>query len=390
MRLKLIILICVALFILTACADQQGPVKSPGNTTGSVNDSNTIEQGQSLPEIAPPQVRINDSREHQNGGWLVTIPEEADHVYQVSSDNDLWVGFSFSVQMDEADVLDHLVIEPAAEINTEWFDTGYRHSLRVHIFSSAVSPLRVGLSAGARNVHGSMALGEDIMVTLERFPAPRAAMCLQQYPSVKMKQYEIYRVSPEEAEIAMEFTKPVNRESLAQALARIAPTEEFKLTWLNDQKTIVKFTPPAGEAKIYDMALEGARDQEGVLVSIPGQIELRVISDVKLKSLNLTTGQQNEVISVSGGYGGGAVSPDGTHAVFWEMGCGVGDARVYRYWLQELASGNKVLLTDGGEFRVKWFPSGERVQVGNKLFSADGQELKNPFEEKRVLGFDPL
>ena len=72
-------------------------------------------------------------REHQNAAWVVRIPEEADHVYQVSSDNDLWVEFSFRVRMDEADVLDHLVVEPAAEITTDWSDRGYKHCLQAHI-----------------------------------------------------------------------------------------------------------------------------------------------------------------------------------------------------------------------------------------------------------------
>ncbi|WP_143744288.1 hypothetical protein [Neomoorella thermoacetica] len=313
---------------------------------------------------------------------------EAGHVYRVSSDNDVWVTFSFTERMDEADVLAHLVVEPAAKISTEWSNTGYRHSLRVHVFPSTESPLRIGLSAGARNVHGTRALGEDTMVTLERFPAPRVVMYLQKYSSMKMEEYGFYWASPEEAEVVMEFTKPMNKESLARALAGMVQPEEFKLTWLNDKKVILKFTPPVGGPKTYNLSLQGVKDQNGVLVSIPGQIELRVIPDVKVKSLNLATGQQAEVIVVSGGYEGGVVSPDGSRAVFWELGSSVGDSINYRYWLQDLTGGEKVLLTEGGKPKVKWFPGGDRVQVGNKVFSVDGRVLKNPLEEKHVIGFD--
>ncbi|KKM08902.1 hypothetical protein SY88_20730 [Clostridiales bacterium PH28_bin88] len=230
-------------------------------------------------------------------------------------------------------------------------------------------------------------LAEDITVTLERFPAPWVTMYLKKYPSLKMREYGFYFASPEDAEVVMEFTKPMDRGSLAKALAGIAQPEEFKLNWLNDQKAIVKLTPPAGGTKTYDLALEGAKDQDGVLVSIPGQIELRVTPDVTLRSINLATGQQTEDISVSGGYGGGVVSPDGSRAVFWELGSSVGDSADYRYWLQDLTSGDKVLLTEGGNPRVKWFPGSDRVQVGNKAFSADGRELKGPLEEKPVIGF---
>lgn len=389
MRLKLITLLCVALvFVLTACAEQQGTGKTLTSTAASEPDEKTGAEQQSLPAIIPPQISITDSRQHQNGGWVVRIPEAADHIYQVSGDNDAWVEFSFSVQMDEADVIDHLVVEPAAEITTDWSDRGYKHCLRVHIAPSAVSPLKIGLAAGARNAHASMALGEDIMVTLERFPAPWATMSLQAYPAVKMEQYGIYWVSPQEAAVVMEFSKPIDRESLAEALAGIAPADEFELSWLDDQKVNVKFAPPAAETRIYDLALTGARDQDGVLVSIAGQIELRVIPELKVKSLNLTTGQQVEVISTGGGYAGGVISPDGARAVFWELACGVGDARLYRYWLQDLIGGEKALLTESGDFRVKWFPDGSQVQIENKLFAADGRELESPLAEKSILGFD--
>ncbi len=390
MRIKLITLVYVALvLVLSACAGQDNSARTSDSTTGSEAVSNTAEdiKSETLPSIALPQISVDDSRKNNNASWLVDIPEEEDCVYQVSSDNDVWVTFSFNEQMNKTDVLAHLVVEPATKITTDWSDRGYRHSLRVRVSPSTVNSLEIGLRAGAKNINGTRALSKDIMVTLERFPAPSVVMHLPQYPSLKMKEYGFYWASPKDAEVIMEFTKPIDKESLAQALTKMEEQKKCKLTWLNEKKAMLKFIPPSGEPTTYDLVFEGVKDEDGVLVSFPFH-SLKVTPDVQVKALNLATEKQTEIISVSGGYEGGVVSPGGSSAVFWELGCGVGDAFVYRYWLHDFTSGDKVFLTESGSSSVKWFSKGDRVQVGNKIFSAQGENLKNPFKKKHIIGFD--
>lgn len=347
---------------------------------------------ENVPPSVRPEVRVTDTREDQHGGWIVDLPRQSENIYRVSSDNHVSITFSFREPMDEEDLQTHLVVKPEQATETEWVKMVNEYWFRVRLFpTEAGKTVRVGLTAGARTSDGTKSLDEDIWVTLERFPAPRLTMYLKNYPNLEMQDLGVYWSSPSEAKVVMEFTKAMDRNSLKQALARVVPPEEFSLTWLNDRKAVVAFNAPAGKERAYNLFLEQVKDRDGLVLSMSEPVELRIVPDAKLRVFNPETREQKEKkIALPGSYVGGVVSPDGTRAVCWEPSSFVGDGISYRYWLQDLLQGERVLLTEAVKTTVKWYPDGRRFQLGSITYSAVGEELgKLPVEElKSILGVD--
>jgi Tol biopolymer transport system component len=232
-------------------------------------------------------------------------------------------------------------------------------------------------------------MDRDFIITIERFEAPWASMYLKNNPGLKMIDFGVYWASPKDASMVMEFSKPMDKESLKEAIAKIAP-QEAEMDWQNNQKVIINFNPQSDDRKTYYLNFQGAKDKDGVLLSLLETIELHVTPDAELKKFDPVTGETADGIMVSGGYCGGVISPDGTKAVCWEASSYAGNANSYRYWLQDVATGKRVFLTSMIDNTVKWNPDGKQFQLGDMTYSAEGEKIEtlSVEEQKYILGFD--
>ncbi|MFZ5943151.1 MAG: TolB family protein [Bacillota bacterium] len=394
MKKKLLTVILILILLSTAaCSSELKDVadkekeKTAEKAKEGVQNSRE-ENGVDLPAANLPKIDIDDSRNTENGGWLVDIPPNKENIYRVSSDNSLWVNFAFPEDMAQDELLSHLIVEPeTTKIDTEYVSMGPEFWFRMRIYpTEPESIVKITLAKGVKNRTLNKELKEDITITLERFTTPWGKIYLKDYPQLPLKEYQIISLPPGK-EVVLEFTKAVDKDSVEKAIAQGIPSEGLDFNWLNEKKVEFKVKDLSQERAMYSLNLDGALDEDGILVGFSMGVELIVVPDTKIYAYNLVTKEKQQVGTTSGGYSG-HVSPSGSHGVFWELDCAVGDGVSYRYWLQNFTTGKKVYLTTGGgDPQVKWFGD-NRVQVLNSVFTNEGEEVKEEAIKERIFGFD--
>ncbi|KKM11225.1 hypothetical protein SY88_09810 [Clostridiales bacterium PH28_bin88] len=305
--------------------------------------------------------------------WAHYPSKESGSTYHIG-EHEVWIQILFSQVMDENSVLSSLQVDPEQIFENQWYldnSPSSVHRLRLN-FAPATpgTSFTLFLSREARTKEGNT-LGRDITFYFQRHVAPQYKVTAGGAPSVTIRSNQEYYASPYDAKVDFVFTKPVNRDSVEKHLGKENPREEMKYQWLDDYHLRVKFLPTSG-TKYYTLGLEGAVDIDGVALGIQREApKLIIVPNRKVSVWDPGSRISKHVAEVSGGYEGGRISPKGDYAVFWEIAGQLGDNH-FRYWLENLATGEKLLISDRGEEPVQWYPDGDKVQVGTIEMSTSG------------------
>lgn len=225
----------------------------------------------------------------------------------------------------------------------------------------------------------------EVFNTLTQISNPKLTMYLKKYPLLSFKELQVYSLSPGE-EVIVQCNKEIDKESLLNAFKKIAPDEEWELSWINGNIATVSFFPPNNLKKTYQVYLRNIKSIDGDEIIIPECIDLIVASQTSVFCMSDDNGKE-EIGKTNGGFIGGKISPDGKLAVFWEWSSYFGDVAEVRYWLQNWETGDRVYLTENVPRGIKWYPDNS-FQISNKKFNSGGELIKGDLEEKIIIGFD--
>lgn len=303
-----VFLLAIALFAgcRNGAPETNAPAVTPASGTVGAPEARGADAGNASGTSDLTALIVTEVREQEGLGWII------DHQLEPRTQEVVLGSGDFTVQFVFADA----AAAQAARVKVTP-DTGISMEVagRTVQVTGKGDWQRLSLVALPRD-------GEFVELRLHQVPTPMAKMVLVGAPQVRYSHmsYDAYpAVAPGPQEIQVSFNKPVDRQSVEDALQRgLEPgrtrTENLEaprlsFAWQDDQHVTVRFTLRSGQPGEFRFTLAGAHDQTGA--ALADQLGLVFSADSQVQLWSLRPGEVAKRVGSFPGTGPGSVSPDG-------------------------------------------------------------------------------